>query len=380
MRRLCLLHVANRAVVRRTSALALVWLFLGALEVGAQLSIRVLDYNIHRDLGGTDSNVSAQPALAKVVNYLRPDVWTINELGGNSASFNASFARNDLISFIEDDLTIFGPNPNEGTDFFVYLGTFIDGFLTNAIVSRYPLLETQSFSDAGGGFAALRGLTSALLDLPGPTDLGVFTAHLKAFNGTADAERRQAEAEADSMHVAKWMDDHPGAAVVLSGDWNETEDAGQAANWSGRRIGDRLPGSGDLYHPITTMKSPGLLDAAPVSIRGDRDTISASNPTARFDYILYAPEYLSLSSGLVFDTRQYTNGELAALNSANRTNLVAADSAIASDHLPVLAVFMVVPEPSIFALFAMSVLIISARRQRDMPIRQRVGRPALCAP
>ena len=32
--------------------------------------------------------VASQPALAKVVNYLAPDVWAINELGGNNSSFN----------------------------------------------------------------------------------------------------------------------------------------------------------------------------------------------------------------------------------------------------------------------------------------------------
>src|SRR5919108_6128655 len=60
---------------------------LGSLS--AQTTVRVLSYNIHRDIGASDSNISAQPSLAKIVNYLKPDVWTIAELGGNNASFNA---------------------------------------------------------------------------------------------------------------------------------------------------------------------------------------------------------------------------------------------------------------------------------------------------
>jgi endonuclease/exonuclease/phosphatase family metal-dependent hydrolase len=55
-------------------------------SVQAQTNVRVLTYNIHRDIGGSDSNTSSQPALAKVVNYLNPDIWTMNELGGNDVS------------------------------------------------------------------------------------------------------------------------------------------------------------------------------------------------------------------------------------------------------------------------------------------------------
>jgi endonuclease/exonuclease/phosphatase family metal-dependent hydrolase len=344
--------------VWKWARLASVCLSIGAFDLHAQVTVRVLDFNIHRDLGGTDSDTAAQPALARIVNYLDPDVWTINELGGRSTSFKATVAHDDLVNFIEQDLTIFGANPQEGADFFVYIGTIIDGFITNAIVSRFPLLATQTFSDAGDGFAALRGLTMGFVDLPGANDLGVFTAHFKAFNSTTDAERRQAEADTDSSNVRNWINTHPSAGAVVAGDFNETEDSGQPANWSGHAIGDLLPNSGEPYHPITTMKSPGLIDAMPVSIRGDKDTIDAAGPTptTRFDYMLFAPENLTLSSGMIFDTKQYTSVQLAALNAANGTSFLAADSATASDHLPLLAVFQVIPEPLTIALFGCALI------------------------
>ena len=50
---------------------------------------------------------------------------------------------------------------------------------------------------------------------------------------------------------------------------------------------------------------------------------------------------LAFLNGEVFDTKQYTAAQLAALNAANGTNFVASDSANASDHLPVLALFRV---------------------------------------
>jgi len=41
---------------------------------------------------------AAQPALAKIVKYLAPDVWMINELGGNSPDYNSATMRNLLRS------------------------------------------------------------------------------------------------------------------------------------------------------------------------------------------------------------------------------------------------------------------------------------------
>jgi len=99
----------------------------------------------------------------------------------------------------------------------------------------------------------------------------------------------------------------------------------------------------------------------PVSIRGDNDTIDSTNPNARFDYLLYSGDRLSLSSAMLFDTAQYTSAQLAALNGANGTNFIAADSAGASDHLPVFAVFSV-PEPAGTLLIICAFVYICSRR------------------
>jgi endonuclease/exonuclease/phosphatase family metal-dependent hydrolase len=345
----------------------LVAALLAAGDAAAQsTSVRVLDFNIRRGIGGTDSTTSEQLEIAKIVNYLQPDVWTINELGGNSSAFNPTTAHDLLVSFIRNDLTIFGANPQEGTNFFLYIGTIDDNYITNAIVSRYPLLATHTYSDGGGGFGSVRGLEMALVDVPGPNDVGVFTAHLKAQSTTTDAEKRQAEANADKTNVTAWMSAHPGDAVIFSGDWNETEDAGETDNWSTGQIGDSLPNGGGTYHPITTMRSSGLLDARPLSIAGDKDTIDSASPNARFDYLLYSSGALSLTSGMVFDTKQYTSAQLAALNLANGTNFLASDSANASDHLPVFGVFATAPEPGTASLFVCAAVWIfgAGRRTR----------------
>lgn len=325
-------------------------------RAGAQTVVRVLHYNIHRDVGGTDSNVASQPALAKVVNHLAPDVWAINELGGNSSTFNATTAHDTLVAFINANLTIFGANPQEGVNYFLYIGASIAGqadtFIKPAIVSRWPFLATQTYSDANAaaGYPAMRGLVSAQVNLPGAVELGVFTTHLKAssFSDTTatsntNAQKRQAEAETDVGNLQSWLAAHTGDAAVMMGDWNETEEAGETDNWKAGAIGDTLP-NGSVYHPVTTLRGAGFTDPLPLSIAGNRDTIDAASPNARFDYLFYRASHLTYLSGTVFDTKQINAaGQLAALNAANGTSFVAGDSASASDHLPVLEVFLVSP-------------------------------------
>jgi len=310
-----------------------------AVSLRAQSDVRVLTYNIHRDIGGSDSNISSQPALAKVVNFLNPDIWTINELGGNNVAFNSTTAHNDLVAFINADLTIFGSNPQENVNYYIYLSTLNDGYDTVAIVSRWPFVSTHTYSDSGNGFSSLRGLARVSVNVPNNGALDVFTAHLKALNSTTDAEERQTEADKDDTNVAGWIGSNHSDAIVVTGDWNETEDAGETTNWSGHHIGDMLTNPPEPYHPITTMRSAGLLDPDPASIAGDHDTIDSTSPTSRFDYTMYTNA--SFMTGQVFDTKQYTSAQLTALNLAYGTNFVSTDSASASDHLPVLSILRV---------------------------------------
>ena len=312
---------------------------MASVPVGAQTNVRLLTYNIHRDIGGSDSNISSQPSLAKVVNYLNPDVWTINELGGNDVAYNKTTAHNDLVAFIQQDLTIFGSNPQENVNFYIYISTIDDGYDTVVIVSRYPFSATHTYSDASAGFGSERGLAMATVTLPDGNVLDVFTAHLKALNSTSDASRRQSEADKDSANVASWLSSHHGDAVALTGDWNETEDPGETSNWSGHHIGDMLTTPAEAYHPITTMKSAGVLDPEPLSIANLQNTIDSTSPTSRFDYTMYTTA--RWVGGQVFDTKQYTGAQLFALNTAAGTNFVAADSSGASDHLPVFSILRV---------------------------------------
>ena len=350
--------------------------FLAAHAAHAQGSstqtVRVLQTNIHRDIGGSDSLTASQPYLAKEVNYLDPDVWTMQELGGNNVNYNATTALADLETFISQDVTIFGTSPQAGVNYFVDLSKDNDGYDTTAIVSRYPFSGTQTYSDAGSSgstsFGALRGLNMANIAVPGTAGLAVFTAHLKADNSSSDAEERQIETDTDSKNIASYISTHNGEGVVVTGDFNDSEDAQDPVNWSGGKIGGTLP-DGETYQPITTMKSAGLTDPRPFSAKGDSDTISSAETSSdpldsRFDYTLYNPNTTTFVSGQVFDTKQLASaGQLPP-------GFLSTDSANASDHLPVLSVFQITatPEPGIGVVFLVGALSLGSlhlRRRRS---------------
>ena len=327
---------------------------------GLATDVSVLSWNIRRGIGSNSPNSGEQTYLAKTVNYLKPDIWTINELGGNVAGYSAAAEGTALASFVSSNVTIFGTNPVLGADYFLYVGTTNDGFIGNAIVSRYALTDTRSYSDG------LRGLVHANAILPDGAQLGIFTEHLKATtnnaNSTSDSQQRQTEAETSLGNLNAWKSANPGSAAVLTGDFNLSQDPGEDDNWTAGNVGDPLP-NGHVYQPITTLESAGFLDPKPLSANGDPDTISAasgSNPRNRFDYNLYSSfgnvRYLG---GQVFNTAAFPfNGRPAGFDFADSQN--------ASDHLPVFATYAVqaVPEPATLGALALGALTVLRRRGR----------------
>jgi endonuclease/exonuclease/phosphatase family metal-dependent hydrolase len=299
--------------------------------IRAQDVVRVLTYNTHSCIRGP--NTAQLPYLAKVVNFLNPDIWTIEELGGTTP-FDRAALITTLQTFINTNLTIFGPNPQPNVNYYLYVSAQSDGFTCPGIVSRYPLTEQTTYNDS------LRGFVQSVATLPSGAKLGVFVTHLKATTGSAnapaDSVKRQTEAEFDAGKVSAFMTAHPGAGVVVTGDWNETEEPGETPNYP---IGTILT-DGRTYRPITAMRAPGLSDSSALSILAKKATISSTNPNARFDYICYANASL-VPDTLIFDAAQYSGTQLAAINTANGSTLTATDCKNASDHLPVVAVFAV---------------------------------------
>ena len=218
---------------------------LGSLAAGQSVNFSVLQTNIDRDIGPNGPNSGGRAALAQEINYLNPDVWNMQELGGNNSGWTATGALNAVKSFIQSDVTIFGANPVLGVNYYVYVGPYTNGYIGQAIVSRYPILSTTGYSDG------LRGLDEATIQLPNGATVGDFTTHEKATTSSADvvsdSEKRQTESDTDKANMQAWMAANPNSAAVFTADMNEDEDPADKGNYpAGTLLGRRdLPPCND---------------------------------------------------------------------------------------------------------------------------------------
>jgi endonuclease/exonuclease/phosphatase family metal-dependent hydrolase len=314
-------------------------LFFCASIATAQ-EISLMTWNIDRAIGaGTNIDNSGALAVARIVEFLQPDVLFLNEVLSRSNNIFQSTAtvneqlRNWVIANV--------PYLGTGT-FYSIVATNSDGFIRNAIVSRYPLVSVTNYNDG------LRGLLSATVDIPGTTnDLGVFLAHLKAFGDLTSSSQRQAQANFDANIIRNWLAS-TNLAAVFAGDFNEDEGNPQFPLNSNVGVG--------LYAPISTNLSAGLFNFNPFDTNapGSNQTISIRGAlTRRFDYILPSTGRYASIEGFVFNS--FTWFDLGLLPPwLNRD-----DSETASDHLAVFAKMnlgpleslQAIPEPSILFLF-----------------------------
>lgn len=283
--------------------------------------VRILNWNIHRDIGTQAPDTAGQPYLAKIVNYLNPDIWIMQEIGGNNSGYNATNEKNALKTFVSSYLTIYGANPVEGVNYHVYVCVNTDGWISNALVSRWPLASATDVSMGSPG----RGIVIAKVNVPGTNGLGVFTAHFKSAGGASGAENRQTNAENTRNQVNTWAAANSACAYVLGGDFNESEDAGDNDVYP---IGTVLS-NGHVYHPITTVKETGMGDVIPLDGLSGKRSWNTTSPTIRFDYL-----FTSANNG-VRDSVTVLSKQLVNTNrwpGSLPPGFVSSDSTNASDH------------------------------------------------
>jgi endonuclease/exonuclease/phosphatase family metal-dependent hydrolase len=314
----------------------LVLLALG-FAAGQATEVKVMTWNIKRAVGANSPNPEQAPYVAKIVNYLEPDVWVIQELGGDDPGWNQAAQLAALESFINSSVTIFGANPQLGVDYFVYVNAMSDGWSSCAIVSRYPFLAMDEVDIDSPG----RGLAMGWIEVPETSGLGVFTAHFKAGGSTSDAEKRQTNAELTAAAVAQWTNDHPYCAFVFGADMNENEDADLDPLYT---IGATLP-NGHVYHPISTVLSAGFEDPLPLDALGGKKSWRVNSLTNRFDYGLVSDygggrEEAETLSADMFNTRRFASGELPP-------GFYTSDSENASDHVPIVLTLDANPQPPV---------------------------------
>lgn len=194
----------------------------------------VMQWNIEKGLGTFSKNTNEQArAIARIINYQRPDIILFNELQSANIATNTAA----LTAWVTNNVPYLGTQP--GVSFHVAVSSISDGFNRNAAISRFPIANESTFDDG------LRGLHSFDVQLAGANALQLFHAHLKCCHATntvpTDAEVRQSNAQFAANTIHNW------AALYIipylfAGDWNEDEDLPQSLLTS-------------TYHPITTVRT-----------------------------------------------------------------------------------------------------------------------------
>ncbi|MBK8239419.1 MAG: endonuclease/exonuclease/phosphatase family protein [Deltaproteobacteria bacterium] len=303
-------------------------------------SLRVATFNV-KSVGFEGSD--EWNALGSVLARLQPDVVCIEELAdGETAPLRALTMSLGWSEPIQAD-----PSPAIG------------GELRNACMSPHAISRIDSYSgedlssdqhanDVGRDFLGVR----IVID---DCAMGLLAVHAKSGQEDLDRFRRQVEFERlrqaiDDMHAR-----HPGEPLVVMGDFNEnTDDPSLGQVFDAPPVG--LPRSYRLgsdialpmtYDPFTTVSNAGLtaIDATHEdSSRIGTWGVSAGSDGVRIDYIwLDGPQ---LVNAIVYDACRDDGvdeppaGQWLAL-AGDPVPCVA--SALASDHLPVVADITLLP-------------------------------------
>src|SRR5437867_3411790 len=156
-------------------------------------NVRAMTWNVHGNIGTSSANSSAgAAAVARVVNYLQPDVLLLNEVANGTVAVNSAALTNWVTSNL--------PYLATGT-FYVAVSTEPSDTQRNAAISRYPILAPLTYPDIRD---TLRGMLSFQLQLTGTNRLQVFCVHLKCCGDTSSCQDKVDEAQLFGNDMALW--------------------------------------------------------------------------------------------------------------------------------------------------------------------------------
>jgi len=293
------------------------WIFIAALSLPQALSsfsqqIRVMQWNVHGNIGtATAQSSTGAAAIARILNYLQPDVLLINEVADGSADTNTV----SLIQWVAGNLPYLATNA-----YYVSVSTESSSIQRNAVISRYPVLNPVTYPDVS---SSLRGMFSYELQLAGTNRLQIFHVHMKCCSDGNSCQEKQDEAQLFSDDMKAWAATNSGP-YLFAGDLNEDNQNPECTLSS-------------TYYPIDLLiTNGGLSEFKPTTLSGEYRTWSTAptTPSIRFDYVLAATNRLAPISGNIFSSKDWAANGL--YTNASPQNL-ATDSATASDHYCVFA-------------------------------------------
>lgn len=183
--------------------------------------------------------------------------------------------------------------------------------LTNAVLSRLPVVEATSLSSADvstdpDANELVRDLVVARVEVaPGVAYASVVCAHFKAGTDGADAFRRQVEALRTAAVVADLRARHPDEPVVVLGDLNET--LGEEPAKSFASVPSGVPAAYALgddvalpvdYAPLATLQRVGV-ELAPAVHEDSTATATRISSGRRVDYV--AAVGTTAAAAIVYD-------------------------------------------------------------------------------
>jgi endonuclease/exonuclease/phosphatase family metal-dependent hydrolase len=240
---------------RRIFLLGAVFFSAAALAQN-NINVRVMAANLNGDAQ------SYQPFAIRIFQGLKPDIVAIQE-------FN--YSNNTTSDFRSMVDTAFGTN-------FVYYREPYPGSgdIPNGIISRYPIINSGSWTDT---LVGNRGYAWAQIDLPGTNDIYVVSVHLL----TSSASNRAAEAA--NLKALMQASFPANAWIVVAGDFN-TDSRTEAA--------------------ITTFN--GYLSDFPVPVDDLGNSDTSANRNHPHDYVLPSLLFTNLETATVLPTHTYPNG------------------------------------------------------------------------
>jgi endonuclease/exonuclease/phosphatase family metal-dependent hydrolase len=203
--------------------------------------LRVLQFNIRAAIsgaGGVDL-----PQIAAEIQAVQPDLVSLNEVDSHTLR-----TRVDEPAYLAEATglhVVYGPNLS-----------YDGGRFGNAILTRYPVVESHNLRLPGTFGVEPRGLLTAIVSVDGRR-VAFSSTHLSEGSDGRHSRLLQALAVAQALHSMA-------ALTILAGDLNSDPT--------------------DL--PDMILRGH-LLDAQEEGGTGLGDTFPQANPSSRFDYILY---------------------------------------------------------------------------------------------
>jgi endonuclease/exonuclease/phosphatase family metal-dependent hydrolase len=210
---------------------------------GNGFPVRVMTYNLHNgfDTGGR----LGVEAMARVIEEQRPDIVALQEVSRGWV-INGSV---DMLTWLSQRLDM----P------YVY-GPTADLLWGNAILSRYPILESEAVDLPPATLLLRRGFIRARIDLGNGQHLDVINTHFHHVGGAGDIRLGQAQSILDFWRGQE--------KTVIMGDLNA------------------VPGDSE----IELLRQARLADALDLAAVTPGFTYPAADPSLRIDFIWVSPD------------------------------------------------------------------------------------------